>query len=361
MMDLQVLEGKLLEILFESDHRQELKVLVGNRIEKAISYPQLIGKCSPGDQLILNTTAVSLSLGTGGYHFVMGIIGKNYNGLSKGKGHIMKMRYTPNQGRVLSVEEPESPYHHLFSQKDTIAGLPVIVGSLHSMLSPVCLGFNHEAPNKRLVYIMSDGAALPLYLSRQVESLTKCGLLTDTITFNNAFGGDYEAVNVYSALLTAKYVCYADAAIILMGPGIVGTNSRWGTTALEQGIYLNAVHILHGCAIGLLRISFAEHRKRHQGISHHCLTALTRITEHACYIPVPSELQTNQTIAAQLQLLQAHMLKWIDTDNYLHLFEATNLNLNSMGRSFTDDPWFFAAALAAGVFAARQIDATGQD
>ncbi len=348
-MNCQVQSG-VVKTIADYKQRQELTVLVGQKLTKAINFPALTGRCKVEDQVILNTTAVALQLGTGGEHFVMAIVDRDVE--FAGAGHIMKVRYTPSQGRVLSVEEPASPYHTVMQQAETIAGLPVIVGSLHSMLGPVCLAFNQIAPAKKLVYLMSDGAALPIGLSRLVECLQDRGLVSDTITFGHAFGGDLEAVNIFSALLAAKHVCKADAAVVLMGPGIVGTNTTWGTTAVEQGVFLNAVQTLGGLPIGLLRVSFAEGRSRHQGISHHSLTSLTNITECSCSLPLPKALQAEPIIQEQLALLSQHEVKYMDTALYEYLLNTPDIPLKSMGRTPTDDPHFFGTALASGMLAA---------
>ena len=58
----------------------------------------------------MNTTATELSLGTGGFDFVVLNLSSNNNTLN-GEGHIMKLRYTPFQFKTLSVEEQQSQYH----------------------------------------------------------------------------------------------------------------------------------------------------------------------------------------------------------------------------------------------------------
>ncbi|HHX02208.1 MAG TPA: DUF3866 family protein [Firmicutes bacterium] len=355
-MDCWVQQGEVIEVVADINSKQELLVLIDNKHQQAINFPPLTGRCVEGDQVILNTTAVSLGLGTGGFHFVMGIVGRTHQPPDK-TGHIIKLRYTPSQGRVLSVEEPDSPFHEILACQSSIGGMPVLVGSLHSMLAPVCIGFKYLAPQRKIAYIMSDGAALPLALSDTVQILLGHGLLDDTITFNHAFGGNYEAVNVYSALLTARHVCHADAAVILMGPGVVGTGTTWGTTALEQGIYLNAAHTLEGYPIGIVRLSMAEKRTRHQGISHHTLTALTKICERPCTLAFPSDLQDWQLLQAQLKALQHHHILWINTKAYRHLLEDCPVKLSSMGRDYSSDPYFFESALAAGLLAADYCNA----
>lgn len=354
-MDCWVGWGTILEILTDMDAKQELMVTVGNKHEKAINYPALTGRCAVGDQVILNTTAMALGLGSGGFHFVMGVVGKEHTP-ETGAGHIVKLRYTPSQGRVLSVEEPDSPFHDVLAAHSTVTGMPVAVGSLHSMLAPVCIGFKHLKPKAKIVYLMSDGAALPIALSDTVKELLDLNLLDDTITFNHAFGGHYEAVNVYSALLAARHVCAADAAVILMGPGVVGTSTTWGTTALEQGTYLNAVHTLAGYSIGIARVSMADPRARHQGISHHTLTALAAICEHPCTVPLPADLQDHPLVQRQLEALSRHQIHWVDTKKFRHLLEDAPVELKTMGRDYHADPYFFEAALAAGLHAAEHCN-----
>ena len=102
----------VVEQVIDFPSRQEIIVLSHNEKVKAINYPDLTGRCQVGDQITLNTTAVELKLGTGGWHYVLAIYGQERS-LAK-QGHIMKLRYTPLQGRVLSVEEEASPYHAVF-------------------------------------------------------------------------------------------------------------------------------------------------------------------------------------------------------------------------------------------------------
>lgn len=345
-MECQVREGVVL-LVSNYPNKQELLVELEGKTASAISFPSLTGFCEKEDRVLLNTTACALNLGTGGLHFVMGVLGKTKE--LRTPGHIMKLRYTPLQGKVWSVEEETSPYHHLFQEDRNLCGMPVLVGSLHSMLAPMVIALQHVTPKARIVYLMSDGASLPLALSKTVDSLRALGLLHSTITFGHAFGGDYEAVNVYTALLTARYVCKADVAILLMGPGVVGTNTPWGTTALEQGVYLDAVNLLQGRGIGVLRLSSAEKRKRHQGISHHTLTCLTKITQRPCFIAFPTEYAA--FLQGQLCLFVKHKVQGIEVTPYLSCLKDSPVPLESMGRTYTLDPLFFLGPFSAGLLA----------
>ncbi len=82
----------------------ELEVEVDGQRAPALAYPDLTGPIRAGDLVLLNTTAVALGLGTGGFHLVIAVEGERATELSHG-GRVMKARYTPQQVAVRSVEE----------------------------------------------------------------------------------------------------------------------------------------------------------------------------------------------------------------------------------------------------------------
>jgi hypothetical protein len=354
-MDLAYKTAVVLKATAAQGLRQELIVECDGEEAQAVNFLELTGPCRVGDQVVINTTAVDLKLGTGGWHFVMAIWGRSAS--LHGVGHIMKLRYTPMQGRVLSVEEEASEYHHLFQGDWSLEGAPVMVGSLHSMLAPCAFAFKARHPGKRLAYLMSDGAGLPLALSRTVPDLKARGLVDAVITFGHAFGGDYEAVNIYSALVAARHPCGADAVVVLMGPGVVGTGTKWGTTALEQGVFLNAVHHLQGTPIALVRMSEADPRPRHRGVSHHTLTVLGQIALPGCVVPLPACCRGHKDVVSTLQDLN-HTLTWHDTEALFREMLEAGLKVTTMGRGPQTDPLFFHAALAGGLEGAQHITAT---
>ncbi|NLM40831.1 MAG: DUF3866 family protein [Firmicutes bacterium] len=333
--------------------RQELEVRLGAATAKALNYPEMTGACQVGDRVLLNTTAVNLRLGTGGWHYVLAVEGRERS-LSSRKGHIMKLRYTPLQGRVLAVEEPDSPYHEAVAQAEELAALPVAVGSLHSMLAPVAWLLARNCPRKRLVYLMSDGAALPLALSDTAAQLKEQGLIAATITFGHAFGGDWEAVNIYSALLAAKYAAQADLAVVLMGPGVVGTGTTWGTTAIEQGVFLNAVHHLGGFPVAIPRLSQGDGRDRHRGLSHHTLTVLRRVVRDPVFLPLPNCFRGFPRWEEQLQDLPHHIV-WEETEEAFQELLRAEFPFFTMGRGLQEDPLFFHGVAAAALFLCRQL------
>lgn len=349
---IRVRQGRVLTVDSSEEGVSHLTVLVDGGRARAVSYDDLTGSVSPGDRVLLNTTAVHLGLGTGGAHFVMGVIGRQTE--YRGTGHIMKCRYTPAQVAVLAVEEPASPYHGAMQDGD-LGGLPVIVATLHSMVPAAAAVLKAKRPESAVVYVMTDGAALPVRFSRLVSHMKRAGLLDAVITAGHAFGGDLEAVTVYSALLAAKKVCAADFAIVAMGPGVVGTGTVWGTTAVEQGTILDAAAILSGRPIAAPRLSFADPRERHRGVSHHALTALGRVAARPCEVALPKLDEPERTrVLSQLQaagITGRHRVREFTADIVLDLLAELDFEVRTMGRTFREEPGPFLSAGAAALCA----------
>ncbi len=135
----------------------------------AISYDQLTGPVAVGDRVVLNTTAVALGLGTGGFHVVMARVGGPVD--APGPGHVIKARYTPSQVRVLAVEEEDSPHRAAVAACTDLGGLPVVCAELHSMVPVVAAAARAVAGDLRVAYVMTDGGALPLAFSRLAAEL----------------------------------------------------------------------------------------------------------------------------------------------------------------------------------------------
>lgn len=346
--------GTVLQVTCDLPDYQEITVLVDGTQAKAIAYPELTGPVRLWDQVWLNTTAVVLNLGTGGYHFVYGIVGREERNFTP-QGHIMKLRYTPWQLPVRTAEEEGSPDREEMEKFTSLAGTPVIVGTLHSMITPAVLAFHACHPGQKVAYIMTDGAALPLSFSKLVRQLKARGLIGQTITMGHAFGGDLETVNVYSALAVAKTVAAADLIMITMGPGIVGTGTKYGFSGIEQAYILEAVERLGGYPIAIPRISFADPRPRHFGLSHHSRTILGELTYATAYLGLPPwDEEKRRILHRQFKEsgLNRHHLYRVEIPSVEELMINHHLSVTTMGRSFREDPVFFETAAAAGVLAA---------
>ena len=317
--------------------------------ERAYVLTQLTGPVAVGDQVIVNTTAVELGLGTGGWHVVHWNLSLDA-WAGPGTGHIMKLRYTSLQVDTGAAEE-----HHPDVASD-LDGTPVVVGSLHSQVPGVAATVRHLRPDATIVYVMTDGAALPMALSDLVVAMVTAGLVDATVTAGHAFGGDLEAVNVASALALAVDVLGADVVIVAMGPGVVGTGTALGTTALEVTDILGSVAALGGRPIACLRVSDADARARHRGVSHHTLVALAR-TFTPVTIAVPDvvadeELEAHGVSPAELR---HHHIERVTPPDVAALLDSHRLHVTTMGREPAEEPRFFAACGAAGAAAVAHM------
>lgn len=345
------------------DAASELTVDVAGDFRRAIVYPHLTGPVSVGDEVLLNTTAVGKGLGTGGYDYVMANLTSPLADAeaSEDSGHIVKARYTPVQHTVLSVEEEDSPHRHAIEKFESLEAMPVVIGQLHSQLAPAAAAIKRlTAQRARIAYVMTDTAALPIAFSRSVAELREKGIIDSSITCGQAFGGEIEAINIYTALIAAKAAAGADAAIICPGPGHAGTGTQFGFSAIEQGEIVNAVNLLGGSAIAVARISYADPRPRHQGLSHHTLTAIGLVALAKCtlVLPMMDQMRLNiiQEQIAHSSISYRHKVRVLDGNPGIRELQEKGVRMSSMGRSFDQDPEFFLAASAAGALAAEILN-----
>ena len=328
----------------------------GDGESRALAYDQVVGRPEVGDRVLLNTTALSMSLGTGGYAMVVALPDRLPADPPPGPGHLVKARYTPLQTTVLGIDEQDSPAHEALREADDLDGMPVVVADLHSALPAVIGGVRTSAAEARVAYVMTDGGALPLWFSRSVAALREADWLAGVVTVGQAFGGDAEAVTLYSGLLAARHVLMADVAVVAQGPGNLGTGTRWGFSGVACGEAVNATVILGGRCVGSLRISEADPRERHHGISHHSLTAYGKVALAAADIVVPEldgELGTK--IRAQVAGLSRHHVVTVVVDGLLDALRMAPVRLSTMGRGLDDDTAYFLAAAAAGRHAAALL------
>jgi hypothetical protein len=173
-----------------------------------------------------------------------------------------------------------------------------------------------------------------------------------------AFGGDLEAVNVHSGLLAARHALDAHIAIVTQGPGNLGTGTTWGFSGVSVGEAVNAAVTLGGRAVGALRISDADPRARHRGVSHHSLTSYGRVALAAADLVVPDALPEplDGVVAAALEPLAArHRIVAVRTDGLDGALRALPVKLSTMGRALDADYAYFLACAAAGRHAATLV------
>ncbi len=343
----------------------ELVVAVeGDGVEvPAVSYDGITGPVAVGERVVLNTTAVSLGLGTGGFHVVMARLDGPVD--DDGPGHVMKARYTPAQVRVLAVEEEASPHRAAVAAVTDLGGLPVVCAELHSAVPLVAAAARAVDDRLRVAYVMSDGGALPLAFSRLAADLRATGLVAGTITAGQAFGGDLEAISLYSALAAARAVLGADVVVVAQGPGGMGSGTTFGYSGTQVAEAVNAAAALGGRPVACLRMSGADPRERHRGVSHHSLTSLGRLTLARALVAVPELADEAMAARAERQLAMAgvagrHELVRVAGPDPAKLLAAWGLKVTSMGRGPEEDPVCFAAAAVAGTLAGRLAAAPGR-
>jgi Protein of unknown function (DUF3866) len=328
----------------------------GNASVRGLAYPAMVGFPEVGDRVLLNTTALEQGLGTGGYALVVAVLDREPADEDR-PGHLVKARYTPQQVSVQGVDEQDSPYHEVLREADSVAGMPVVVADLHSALPAVAAAVAADRPGTRVVYVMTDGGALPLWFSRTVAALHEAGLLVGSVTVGQAFGGDVEAVTLHTGMLAARLVLHADLAVVAQGPGNLGTGTRWGFSGVAAGEAVNAVAALSGRPVASLRISDADARARHRGISHHSLTAYGRVALAGADVVVPNlDAPLREQVDRDLAVLrERHRIVHVSVDGLENALRQLPVRLSTMGRDYESDRAYFLAAAAAGRHAAALL------
>ncbi len=332
------------------------------RMIAALAYTDLVGRPRPGDRVLLNVGALDRGLGTGGLALIVAIPDRLPGDSPAGPGHIVKARYTPLQTMVLGVDEQESPHHEVLRDAAGIDGMPVIMADLHSALPAILVGLREARPQVRAVYVMTDGGALPIAFSRTVAGLSEAGWLAGTITVGQSFGGGLEAVNIHTGLLAAAHVLHAEVAVVVQGPGNLGTDSPWGFSGVASGEAVNAASVLGGRAVASLRVSEADARPRHRGVSHHSLTAYGQVAMAPADLPVPLlGGEFGDRVLSQARDLAGDSagrlrLREIGVSGLADALASCPVRLSTMGRGLDQDRASFLTAAAAGRFAAMLLD-----
>jgi Protein of unknown function (DUF3866) len=320
-MPLSLRRGRVTAIVEE--HAELVRLEVDG--ELCVAYPGLTGPVAVDDEVIVNVQARELGLGSGGFDVLYANLTRGL-GLSVAEGaHVMKLPYTPLQSAGVHAEEAGG-------LAETIDGLPVVCCSLHSQVAPVFAGLGEGF---RVAYVQLPGGALPLPLSDTVRLLRERGRAVTTVSVGACFGGEQECVGIASALAWAAGGGY-DAVVCAIGPGIVGTGSRLGHGGLAAADAANAASALGGSAVLAARVSSADERERHRGVSHHT-EAVLGLCVGRVTVAWPAGLEAPDWVDPRQE---------VDVDGW----EAAcaGLPLSHMGRGPDEEPWFFAAAFAAG-------------
>jgi Protein of unknown function (DUF3866) len=294
----------------------------------------LLGEMRKGDEVVVNVAALDLRLGSGGFDVVHVNLTRGLGASGDSREHVIKLNYTSLQHPVDPVELPPEAGGR---------SIPVLILPLHGHLAPAAWATS-QASGLKAGYVQTGGGALPGSLSRDVVRLRERDLLCGHITAGPAYGGEHEALSVAGALDAAVNGLDWDVAIVGPGPGIIGSETRLGHGGMAA---LDSAHAALALGLSTLlspRLSEADPRERHQGVSHHTLTVLELLLG-GVMVPVPAG---DPETAAQLinAAGDRHQLQEAQPD--LAGYAASGLPARVMERGIEEDPLFFAAPLAAG-------------
>jgi len=322
---------------------EPLLVEVGAEHRPAWADTQLLGEVHPGDEVVVNVAARDLGLGSGGFDVVHVNLTRGLGAAERGPEHVIKLNYTSLQHPVEPVEatDPESRFlsGHLVRKGTTRA----LVLPLHGHLAPAAWAAAEAMPGIKVGYVQTGGGALPGSFSRDVAELRGRELLCGHIAAAPAYGGEHDALSTVGALDAAARLGW-DAVLVGPGPGIIGSNTEFGHGGMAALDSAHAALSLGMAAWISPRMSAADPRERHLGLSHHTYTVLEMLlapVDVACPSDFPDAAAELENAREDRHHVHLHH---VDLDAYA----ASGLPAKTMGRTLAEDPLFFAAPLAAG-------------
>jgi len=334
-----------------------LEVEVAGERRRAWADEGLVGPVELGDDVVVNTAAVDLGLGSGGFDVVHVNLTRGLDGGEAPPGvHVMKLNYSSLQHPVDPIEAPAGV------PALPARPMPVLVLPLHGHLAPAvwaaCEGSGGE---RRIGFVQAAGGGLPGSLSADVRELRSRGLLAAQVTVAPSFGGELEAISITGALHAAAGELGWDAAIVGPGPGILGSETKYGHGGMAA---LDGAHAALALGLPTLlspRMSAGDPRPRHRGLSHHTGSVLELLLA-GVEVPVPFGLgelwpDAEETPADVIGAATAGLHRTREQRADLEGYAASGLPTRTMGRDLADDRLFFAAPLAAGTALATALGA----
>ena len=277
-----------------------------------VVYADVTGPVEEGDDVLVNVQARELGLGSGGFDIVYANLTRGLELPAAEGAHVMALPYAPGQWAVAHAEEGGA-------LAERLEGLPVVLCTVHSQVAPAWAALREL----RVAYVQVAGGALALDLSDTVRTLG----FGVRVSVAPCFGGDARCVSVASALLWAA--ARGEVAVCSVGPGIVGTGTRFGHGAVSLAEAANVAEALGGKPILAARLSDADERERHRGLSHHTTDVL------------------------DLALAEVEVSSPEDGAGWREA--CAGLALSHMGRGPDEEPSHFAAAYGAGRLAAARL------
>ncbi|WP_419839117.1 DUF3866 family protein [Candidatus Poriferisodalis sp.] len=324
---------------------------------EAYALTDFCGPVAVGDELLVNTSAIDLGLGTGGAHVVHTNLSAPYEGAG-GVGRVMKARYLAEQLPVDAYEEAapegaapegavtgEAAFDEAAAlELPSLAGTRVVLCVLHShalaLAATVC-----DATANAPGYVMTDGGALPFVLSDLAAACLERGAIAAAVSAGQAFGAPIEAVTVASgvAALAQRQI---ERVVVAPGPGHLGTASSLGFSALDLAGHAAVLDRLGAATALAVRASSDDERERHRGVSHHTRTVAT-LSPQRTVVPVPAGAASTPDDAGWITSLGERAV-WSEPVAVNDALARMDLQVTSMGRPLADDQqaciWLGAAA-----------------
>jgi hypothetical protein len=302
--------------------------------EPCLAYPRLTGPVEVGDEVLVNTQARDLGLGSGGFDILHANLTRGL-GLGAAPGaRVMTLPYTPVQAATRHVEEDgELP--------SGLKGMSVVCCSLHRQVAPVCAGLRRRH-RLRVAYVQLGGGALPVSLSDSVRVLKRGGYIEVAVAVAPCLDGDVQAVTAASALAWCSAQGF-DVVVCSIGPGIVGTRSALGHGGLVAVEAANTAAALGGTPVLAVRYSEVDPRDRHRGVSHHT-RAILELSAAEVQVAWPHGLEAPDWLSHREE---------VDVEGWHE--ECGRLPFSHIGRGLEEEPWFFMCAFAAGEVARVRV------
>ena len=292
--------------------------------DPCIAYPRLTGPVEEGDVVLVNVQATELGLGSGGFDVL-------YANLTRG------LRLPPEQGaHVMALPYAPGQLANRYAEEDDDAALeridvPVVCLGLHSQLAPACAALR----GRRVTYVQLAGGALPVSLSDTVRALRARRLLETTIAVAPCLDADVQCVSVAGA---------PDA----------GGGARCGGRRLRDRARASSAAARAGAT--------AASRSRRQRTSPTRSAGVRWSLRGSRSATSGSATGVSRTTRARPSRCASATCAWRGLTGSIHPTASRSSRststagspparrspLSHMGRGPDDDPWFFAAAYAAG-------------
>src|SRR3954454_6815138 len=141
MAMLTLRRGTVVEAGPQDEPEQRVEVELDGVRRPAIADVGLVGACRIGDDVVVNTAAVDLALGSGGFDVVHVNLTRGLDGTGADGAHVMKLNYTSLQHAVQPVEG---------EQLRVPLDRPAAVFGLHGQLPAIAWAFGRARPSARL-------------------------------------------------------------------------------------------------------------------------------------------------------------------------------------------------------------------